>query len=247
MARGADPAPAGALALVTGVTDTSAEQAATWAVSGSAPVLLVRDTPELVVSDLSFVLGTSDIDQLDAIHKELTRRGLSKWARVGSGGAECRATPERAGAGRFPAKNWQANGVEALTILGPRSCVMELLSEVRTLRYTPLLALGLEGAEVLHTLGKRGIALGAGNFPSLKPGVDAAPDFYEALGHDAGVLLRAAWAKLGSSPRPTDAAARAAQLAQTLAQVSARLETTDTSGFGGKRRLGRRLSVRQAP
>lgn len=236
----------GALALVAGVSDASAEQAASWAASGGAPVLLIRDTPELVISELTFVLGTSDIDQLDAIRKELARRNLSNWVRVGAGGFDCRATPEKAGQMRFPVADWRASGVEAVAVLGPRGCVMELFAETREQRLAPLIALGLEGAEVLAALGGRRFALGAGGFPDVKAGVDVPSDFYEALGRDAGALVRAALAQLGV-PDASRAAQLEGRLSAALSTVAIALETTDATGFGGKRRLPRRLLVREAP
>jgi hypothetical protein len=236
----------GALALVAGMTDGSAEQAATWAVSAAVPVLLIRDTPELVISEMSFVLGTSDIDQFDAIQKELQRRNLSKLVRVGSGGFDCRAALDRAGQSRFPLPAWKSDGVDAVVVLGPRSCVMELFAETREHRLPALLALGLEGAEVLSSVGGRRFALAAGEFPSVKSGADVPADFYESLGHDAGSLLRAAWAKLGGASAGPDAKLRT-KLPDALANVSLPLKTTDGSGFGGKRRLVRRLTIREGP
>lgn len=234
----------GALALVAGASDTSAEQAATWAVSGNAPVLLIRDTPDLVISEQSFVLGTSDMDQLDAIRKELERRSLPKWTRVGSGGFDCRAPTEKAGQSRFPLKEWKQDGVDAVAVLGPRSCALELFAEAREQRFVPLLALGLEGAEALPSLAGRRFALGAGSFPSAKLGVDVPADFYESLGHDAGSLLRQAWARLGGAAAKKDEKLRA-RLPEALAGVAIALETSDATGFGGKRRLPRQLSIRE--
>jgi hypothetical protein len=238
-------ASAGALALVAGVSDTSAEQAATWAVSGSAPVLLIRDTPDLVLSELSFVLGTSDMDQLDAVRKELARRSLSKWVRVGSGGFDCRAASEKAGQSRFPIKDWKSEGVDAVAILAPRSCVMELFAEAREHKLLPLLAVGLEGAEVLSSISGRRFALGAGKFPNLKAGPDVPMDFYEALGHDAGTLVRGGWSKLGGLYKESDDLRP--HLPDALANLSVPLETTDATGFAGKRRLPRKLVIREAP
>jgi hypothetical protein len=236
----------GALALVAGVTDGSAEQAATWAVSGAAPVLLIRDTPELVLSEMSFVLGTSDIDQFDAIHKELQRRNLSKLVRVGSGGLDCRTAPERAGQSRFPLSDWKSESVDAVVVLGPRSCVMELFAEAREHKLPALLALGLEGAEVLSSVGGRRFALAAGGFPNVKAGADVPADFYESLGHDAGALVRAAWAKLGGAAAGPHTKLRP-KLPEALASVSLPLKTTDAGGFSGKRRLVRRLTIREGP
>lgn len=238
-------ASAGALALVAGVTDASAEQAATWAVSGEAPVLLIRDTPDLVLSEMSFVLGTSDVDQIDAIGKELERRNLRRWARVGSGGFDCRAKQEKAGQSRFPLREWQSESIEAVVVLGPRGCAMELFAEVREQRLAPLLALGLEGAEAIGGLTGRRFALSAGGFPSLKQ-ADVPADFYEALGHDAGALVRAGVEQLSTDTRATLSDLRK-KLPAVLASLSTQLETTEASGFGGKRRLPRRLTIREAP
>jgi hypothetical protein len=239
---------AGALALVAGASDASAEQAATWAVTGAAPVLLIRDTPDLVISELSFVLGTSDMDQFDAIRKELERRNLPKWMRVGSGGFDCRAMPQKAGEDRFPVKEWKQEGVDAVAVLGPRGCALELFAEVREQNFTPLLALGLEGAEALFNLPGRRFALGAGSFPSAKVGADVPADFYESLGHDAGSLVRQAWAHLGGVGFGfgKDDKLRA-RFPEALADVSIPLETTNTTGFASKRRLLRQLTIREAP
>jgi hypothetical protein len=237
---------AGALALVAGASDTSAEQAATWAVSGSAPVLLMRDTPDLVISELSFVLGTSDMDQLDAIKKELERRNLSKWMRVGAGGFDCRSASGKAGLGRFPVKEWKQEGVDAVAVLGPRNCALEVYAEAREQGFAPLLAIGLEGAEILPSVSGRRFTLGAGKFPSFKAGVDVPPDFYEALGRDAGSMVRLAWARLGGMGADKNDKLRA-RLPDALAEVTTPLETSETTGFLGKRRLLRRLTIREAP
>jgi hypothetical protein len=235
---------AGALALVAGVTDASSEQAATWAVTGKAPVLLIQDTPDLVISELSFVLGTSDMDQLDAIQKELARRTLSKWARVGSGGFDCRASVEKAGQARFPVKEWKLDKTDAVAVLGPRACALELFAELRAERFAPVLAVGLEGAEAMPSFSGRRFALAAGSFPSVQPGVDVPADFYESLGHDAGTLVRRAWSSLGGALRTTEQ--DRARLPTQLGAVSAPLQTTEATGFAGKRRLQRRLTIREA-
>jgi len=236
---------AGALALVTGVSDASAEQAATWAASGGAAVLLMRDTPDIVISELSFVLGTSDLDQADAIRKELDRRNLSRWTRVGAGGFDCRALPQKAGQDRFPITTWRKDGIEAVAVLGPRSCALELFAEAREQHFAPLWALGLEGAEALLSLSGRRFSLAAGRFPTSSAGAEVPVDFYELLGRDAGSLVRSAWSRLGGTAASRDDALRA-QLPEALGSVSLELETSDARGFGGRRRLLRKLSIREA-
>jgi hypothetical protein len=233
---------AGALALVAGVTDTSSERAATWAVTGKAPVLLIRDTPNLIISELSFVLGTSDLDQLDAIQKELTRRHLGRWVRVGSGGFDCRASVEKAGQARFPVKDWKQEGVEAVAVLGPRPCALSVFADLRSERFGPLVAVGLEGADALPSFSGRRFALSAGSFPSA--GAVVPPDFYESLGHDAGTLLRRAWEELDGGARASDE--ERARLPSILGAISVALQTTEATGFVGKRRLQRHLVIREA-
>jgi hypothetical protein len=239
-------ADAGALALVAGVSDTSAELSAGWAKTAKAPVLVVVDTPELVLSELSFVLGTSEMDQLDAIRKELERRSVVNWVRVGSGGVDCLRPAERAGQPRFPVGQWQSEAVSAVAVLGPRSCVLELFQEARGQRPAPLLAIGLEGAEALSSVGGRRFSLGSGSFPTSSPGPDVPVDFYQALGRDAGALVHGAWTALGG-PRGEDAAVVQRRLPEALARLEVELETTEAKGFAGKRRLPRALSVREAP
>jgi hypothetical protein len=108
------------------------------------------------------------------------------------------------------------------------------------------LAVGLEGAEALPSLTGRRFTLGAGSFPSAKPGVDVPADFYESLGHDAGTLVRQAWARLGGAGKSQDAKLRA-RLPDALGEVSIPLETSEATGFCGKRRLLRHLTIREAP
>lgn len=236
----------GALVLVAGVSDASADQAAAWAVAGSSPVLLIRDTPDLVISELSFVLGTSDMDQFDALRKELERRNLAKWARVGQGGVDCRAEPEKAGQPHFPIKEWKQAGIEAVAVLGPRGCALELFAEAREQHFAPLLALGLESAEALPALSGRRFSLGGGGFPAAESASDLPIDFYEALGHDAGSLVHQAWLEVGGAKARVEPALRA-RLPEVLSQVVRSLETSDATGFRGKRRLQRQLQIREAP
>ena len=136
--------------------------------------------------------------------------------------------------------------VEAVAVLGPRSCALELYAEAREQRFAPLIAVGLEGAEVLSSMPGRRFALGAGSFPATQPGGDLAADFYQALGHDAGGLVRKAWAQLGAVGAKADERLKA-RLPRALADISTPLETTETTGFAGKRRLLRRLTTREAP
>jgi hypothetical protein len=186
------------------------------------------------------------MDQLDAIRKELERRSLSKWMRVGAGGFDCRSASGRAGEGRFPIKEWKQERVDAVAVLGPRSCALEVYAEAREQGFTPLLAIGLEGAEAASSLTGRRFMLGAGKFPSAKAGVDVPPDFYESLGRDAGSLVRLAWARLGGVGADKNDKLRA-RLPDALAEVTMPLETSEMNGFLGKRRLLRRLAIREAP
>jgi hypothetical protein len=118
-------------------------------------------------------------------------------------------------------------------------------AEAREQRFAPLLAVGLEGAEALPSLAGKRFALGAGSFPSAKLGADVPADFYESLGHDAGRLVRRAWAAVGGVGASKDQKLRA-RLPGALATVAVPLETSETTGFAGKRRILRRLTVRES-
>jgi hypothetical protein len=117
-------------------------------------------------------------------------------------------------------------------------------AEAREQRFTPLLAVGLEGAEALPSLPGKRFTLGSGRFPSAKSGADVPADFYESLGHDAGSLVRRAWATVGGVGASKDEKLRA-RLPAALANVTVPLETSETTGFAGKRRILRRLTVRE--
>jgi hypothetical protein len=231
----------GALVLVAGASEHGAEQAATWVVSGRAPLLLIRDTPDLVLSELSFVLGTSDIDQLDALQKELVRRNLARAARVGIGGTSCRAPIAKAGTSRFPFQDWKRDQIQALLVFGSRSCVTELVTEARAQGFRAALALALDGADALPLVFRGSFALSAGDFPPAASPGELPVDFDEALGRDAGKLLRAA---LDPERAP---GLRGRALAERLSLASAELETTTARGFAGKRRLPRALTIKEAP
>jgi hypothetical protein len=69
-------------------------------------------------------------------------------------------------------------------------------------------------------------------------------DFYELLGRDAGSLVRSAWSRLGGTAASRDDALRA-RLPDALASVTLELETSDARGFDGKRRLLRKLAIRE--
>jgi hypothetical protein len=58
--------------------------------------------------------------------------------------------------------------------------------------------------------------------------------------------VRTAWAKLGGAAAAPDATLRT-KLPEALANVSLSLRTTDATGFDGKRRLARRLTIREGP
>jgi hypothetical protein len=95
------------------------------------------------------------------------------------------------------------------------------------------------------SLSGRRFALSAGRFPTSSASAEVPVDFYELLGRDAGSLVRSAWSRLGGTAASRDDALRA-QLPEALASVSLELETSDVRGFGGRRRLLRKLSIREA-
>jgi hypothetical protein len=104
-----------------------------------------------------------------------------------------------------------------------------------------VLALGLDSSLAYATLGVPTLAPAAGSYPANAP----PGGWYEALGHDAGLLAARALEAL-----PSEGLARANEVEglhekarDALASVEAELWTSTTRGFGGGRTLPRELSV----
>jgi hypothetical protein len=244
----------GAAILVAGIDATSADVAARFSEENDIPVLLV-ETPSAQVGPLqdAFVLGESPQSEQTAIDAELTVRKLQRIARVGRGGEPCDIAAESATASRFSVDEWRRERVAAVLVLGSSACADDVASELRAIGFTPGFALGLSAAEFVYSSAapRQSFALGAGVFPSAKrPDLRDNPalpplDWYEALGHDAALLSKAA---LGGFPDGRVDDTRAvrelhARAERALGTARASLWTSDARGFSDAHALTRTLTI----
>jgi hypothetical protein len=249
----------GAAILVAGLDGASADVAVHFAEENAIPILLVQP-PETWAGPLSsaFVLGESSSREQAAIDAELSRRGLLRIARVGRMGDPCDGVAETAGGPRFAVQQWRRNHVSAVLVLGSAACASEVARDLhRIAGFAPELALGLEAAEFVYESDApaRRFALGAGSFPSQaragSAGNPALPalDWYEALGHDAALLAKAALegfpdGRVDEERAVHDLHARAQR---ALANAEAALWTSEARGFSKGQTLSRALTIVSPP
>ncbi|MEP7050188.1 MAG: hypothetical protein ABJB12_07545 [Pseudomonadota bacterium] len=244
----------GAAILVAGVDTESADIAARFAEQTEiAVILLAAPTAPQAPFRHAFVAGESAITQQTAIDAELSRRNLQRVARVGPSGEPCDAPLNDAGRSRFPVDEWHRERVSALLVFGSAACAGEVARELRAASFAPLLALGLEGSEFVYAedAPQARFALGAGRFP-LPARTEAGDnpalpilDWYEALGHDAALLAKAA---LGGFPDDRVDDSRVvrelhARAERALSTAQAPLWTSGSRGFSEAHVLPRTLTI----
>lgn len=244
----------GAAILVAGVDSASADAAARFAEDNGIAVILVQP-PEGVPGPYqsAFVLGESTNAEQAALDAELSRRSLIRIARVGRAGEPCDAPLLAAGGPRFGVEQWRRERVAALLVLGPAACARDVARDLRSSSFAPELALGLEAADFVHAADapRARFALGAGRFPlaerpdAAKGSVQPPPDWYEALGHDAALLARAALRDFPNGRVDDAAAVRElhARARRALSAARAPLWTSESSGFSEGHVLRRTLTV----
>jgi hypothetical protein len=241
----------GAAILVAGIDANSADAAARFAHENEIPVLLIEQPA--TASSEAFVLGESAVDEQSAIDAELTQRKLQRIARVGRSGESCDAAAESATAPRFSVDEWRRERVSAVLVFGPSACAADVTRELHAVGFAPGLALGLEAAEFVYAADapRQSFALGAGVFPSSKR-PDArenaalpAVDWYEALGHDAAQLSKAALDGFPDGRVDDIRAVRELHARAERALVAARasLWTSDARGFSDAHVLPRTLTI----
>lgn len=253
----AELAAEGAAILVAGVDDESAERALAYAEAQRIPVLVLRE-PQKEPTRFGFVLGSSEAAERAALGAELETRGLTRVAEVGPNGAPCDAVPARAGEPRFPIASWRRERVDAITLFTDPGCALDVEAELVRARLSPTLFCGLECGELALAPSSKleWYGVQAGRFPTADrgslPGAQGGPalaqaplGFYEALGHDAAVLASAALAdfpleRVDDTKEVVELHERAER---NLAAASAELWSSDAAGFGGARRLPRKLAV----
>jgi hypothetical protein len=236
----------GAALLVAGADDETARLSSRRAEAARIPLLLLRPLAGAPESrGFTFVLGADAALVEQKLTDALSARGRSRVMTVGPGGVPCDAEPAGPGKPRFPLAGWRKDGVQALLVTGDAGCARDLAHELGGAREKWPLALGLDASEAFAGLGSQALTLKAGAFPEAAAGAG----WYEALGHDAGVLAARALQALpeagvarGESVRALHEKARDA-----LANAEAELWTSQARGFGGKRELPRELGVTAEP
>jgi hypothetical protein len=178
----------------------------------------------------------------------------------------CDVPLSKAGKTRFPVDAWWRGGARGWLVAGPASCARDVLRDVATIAPSPstapAVALTLESGIAVEDT-PRGISVlsaSAGIVPILAASAAGArdadvrdfmerfgvrPSYWTALGHDAGVLAKAALA-----PLPNDTTTDVRAVAQRRAIVQAgllatrvRLWTSDEQGIGEGRVLHRSLRL----
>jgi hypothetical protein len=233
----------GAALIVAGGDDESARRAAAQAETLRIPLLLLRP-PEVPpqANGFTFVLGLDDGVVLDTVAEALASSGARRRERGGPGGTPCDIESPGAGRPRFPHAAWRKAGVDGLLVSGDAECAADLARELAAARLTWPLGLGLDAGRAYATLGRPAFVVKSGGFPEqLEVG------WYEALGHDAGVLSARALEALpvAGVARGEDVGALRERARGALERAEANLQTSTSRGFGGARVLPRELSVIQ--
>lgn len=234
----------GAALIVAGGDDESARRAAAQAETLRIPLLLLRP-PEVppLANGFTFVLGVDDGVVLDTVAESLAARGVRHLERVGPGGTPCDAEPAGPGRPRFPYPAWRKAGVDGLLVTGDAECAAELARELSAARLSWPFGLGLDAGQIFATLGRPTSVLKTGRFPEQT----GEQGWYEALGHDAGVLAARALEALplAGVARGEDVGALRERARGALEKAEAELYTSNARGFGGSRVLPRELAVLQ--
>jgi hypothetical protein len=244
----------GAAILVAGIDAASADAAQRFSEENDIPVLLVElPAPIQGLLHEAFVLGESAIDEQTAIDAELSQRKLQRIARVGRAGEPCDASAASAMGTRFSVDEWRRERVSAVLVFGSAGCASDVARELRGVGFAPALALGLEAAEFVYSndAPRQSFALGAGVFPSAtRPDVGANAalpplDWYEALGHDAALLSKAALDGFPDGRVDDIRVVRElhARAERALGSARASLWTSDARGFSDSHLLPRTLTT----
>ena len=180
----------------------------------------------------------------------------------------CDVPLSNAGRTRFPVDAWWRGGARGWLVSGPAACARDLLRDLGVAlpggasATRPAVALTLESGVPMNEA-PRGVTIlsaSAGIVPVLAARPEEArdeevhafmerfgvrPSYWTALGHDAGVLAKAA---LASLPRDTTTDAKAVVERRGVVQAGllatrVRLWTTDEQGVGDSRVLARSLRL----
>jgi hypothetical protein len=247
----------GAAVIVAGFDVKEADAARAYSERTGVPVILLREPSRPVAADGPvFVLGEAPSAPRTALVRALIARGSTKVALYVGDRDGADATVAEAGVVGVQACGAsldfvKTSGATSLVIDGGPACAVEAV-EAAPAQVT--LAFGLDASSAQRP----GLHASAGIFPLRGAATDdpdlvafraskgADPTWWNALGHDAGVLVKDAVLSLPQTAEQEDAAASAQRMqavAREIAAAAARLWTTDATGFAGKRTIARTISV----
>ncbi|NUO52127.1 MAG: ABC transporter substrate-binding protein [Polyangiaceae bacterium] len=248
----------GAAVIVAGFDSKEADMASAYGERTGVPVLLLRPPSRPPKDDGPvFVMGESPAEARSLLARALAERGHSKVAVIASdrdGNDKTVAEPNVVGVQQCGASLdfVKTAGADALVVDGGPRCAAEAGASATG---NLALAFGLDGGAVE----RRGFYASAGQFPfsgaSTQDPLLAAwfkggrgdPTWWNALGHDAGMLAKQAVLSLPADTDDTDDA-KASQrrknaAIKAVAEARAQMWTTEAQGFGGKRTIARTIKV----
>lgn len=237
----------GAAVIVAGVDELEATEAARFADANEVSVLVLRPPADGAGARFGFVLGEDPRAIGEALTAALAKRGATPSAWLGEGAAA--ASPC---GGALPLADWKRAGIAGLVVMGSPSCARDALAAVAGSGLR--LAFGLDAGEsarvgeLVATAGSFPRARGPKPYGAAEPAPEGPSGWWAALGHDAGVLVGAAFRALPAegTDDPVKVRSQRAAVASALAGVEGALFTTEAKGFAGGRVLARTVAVREA-
>ena len=245
--------------IVGGYDPTGAAELAAYAEAHSlVAVLLVAPVPAPANPRFAFVLGEPEPAWTNPTASHASSQvDPEKSARIAVGeppdqplAYACERKAVRVGETAFPAAAWKTQRVEAIVVEGPPWCARQVLQDLRTVRFSPRVLLGLEAREAAPPSGDHLFVATCGHLDSDHESVRPwrassgdSPTWFQALGRDAALLAHDAVDPL---PRDTftnarDVMTKRAEIQARLARAKAVLWTSETSGFAGQRVLAREV------
>ena len=261
--------------VIGGFDRASADRAVAWSERTGIPVLLLNaPRPELMPKTSAVVLGEPTDREMEMLGEALVKSGAKTVAFVAAGPDEersgaaakdvtllppvrCDIPLAEAGHTRFPIAAWEKAGARGWMLAGSAQCSKDVLRDIESSQKSGSVALTLESGVQLGDAPRKVtvFSASAGIIPVLDVKTDETkrfvesfgvrPSWWTALGHDAGILSKAALARL-----PLDTTNEASAIAQRralvlagLASAKAQLWTTDETSIGNTRILDRNLRL----
>ena len=248
----------GAAVLIAGVDQESADFAAKYVETDTAPLLLLATPTQPLAKGLPiFSLGLPKETEVRAANEALVSLGVEQAVFVGVDG---RCEPEEgAGRGQFPTQEWEKERIDGFALLGGPECTRRLVRALQTTRLRPAIVFGLQSGSSYGRSSWRGPKrwLQVGDFPGVTEASESeAPPkkppirgWYQSLGHDAGTLALAALTSLPDAPDQSRASITRLhrEVTQALRHADVSLLTTDAHGFANGSAIARRIRDTDLP